>query len=131
MTSDARPFHEGHANNDGLNASENRYPRFDLVFDPGYKEGTTVRIVLMYMKSYGPAWNGSIVRMSGEQEDKNGSKHKLFEENLLGHFQEHEPQISVSLTSRFSHVSPSNGLTRIKFELIGGKQFKFTGMVFC
>ena len=117
--------------NDRVNASENGHPKFDLVFDPGYKEGNTMRIVLMYMKSYGPDWNGSTVRMSGFQEDADGTLHTLFQENLLGYFQKHEPEISVSLTSRFSHVSPSNGITRIRFEVIGGQQFKFTGMVIC
>ena len=91
-----------------------------------------MRIVLMYMKSYGPDWNGSTVRMSGFQEDADGTLHRLFEENLRGYFSENEPQISVSLTSRFSRVSPpTDGITRIKFELIGGHQFKFTGMVIC
>ena len=124
---------QGSAHDKGVNASESRYPRFDLVFDPGYKEGTTMRIVLMYMKSYGPDWNGSTVRMSGFQEgvDLDGTLHKLFEENLRGYFSENEPQISVSLTSRFSRVSPTNGITRIRFELISGHQFKFTGMVIC
>ena len=83
------------------------------------------------MKSYGPDWDGSVVKLSGFQKLANSTHHLLFEEHLYGYFRAHEPQISVSLTKRFSFVSPSDGATEIRFELIGGKQFKFTGMIIC
>jgi len=118
-------------NDNETNVSENGRPGFHLTFNPGFNEGASVRIVFMYMKSYGPDWDGSVVKLSGIQKIANNIHHLLFEEHLYGYFQAHEPQISVSVTKRFSFVSPSDGSTEIRIEVIGGKQFKFTGMVIC
>jgi hypothetical protein len=91
---------------------------------------TPVRVVtIQYLKSFGPQWSKSRVRLTLEVFWKQTILHTQTLE-LEGF---HDQTVSISYFSRWEleHEAPIGSSIRFQMELIGGETFKINAMMFC